>query len=376
MCRMATSDHPFKLIHADPRMVEDTLRGFIAPSWADRLDFDTLAPLEKERVGPALRSRIGDKAWRVERRDGAPLADGRRPYLLILLEFQSEEDADMAWRMHEYLYLLELNQRDIGLHRKEGRSPDVLAVVIHNGAKPWSTSSARFGPLLGPPTEAGRALNRWQAYVVIDYPALAGDHAFMDRLPPGNRQAALLRLESAPSSELPKLLVEALRRWSGPESAGLRRGFHARAEHLLRRQGLALPPLADYERMLAQEQGAREMTTLMEARLQEWRDSAIAQGMQQGVQQGRQQGRQEGMQQGMQQGVQQGMQQGMQQGVHQGQKNLLRRQAERRFDAETARRLSALLEGADADRLIEVGDWILDCASGDELLDRVGQASP
>ena len=194
---------------------------------------------------------------------------------------------------------------------------------------------------MGPPTEVGRELNRWQAYVVIDYPTLASDHAFMDRLPPGNR------LESAPSSELPRLLVEALRRWSGPESAGLHRGFHARAEHLLRRQGLALPPLADYERMLAQEQGAREMTTLMEARLQEWHDSAIAQGMQQG----------------------------MRQGVHQGQKDLLRRQAERRFNAETARRLSALLEDADADRLIEVGDWIVECASGDELLDRVDQAS-
>ena len=105
------------------------------------------------------------------------------------------------------------------------------------------------------------------------------------------------------------------------------------------------------------------MTTLMEARLQEWRDSAIAQGMQQGVQQGKQQG----------------MRQGMRQGVQQGQKDLkdlLRRQAERRFDAETARRLSGLLEGANADRLIEVGDWILDCASGDELLDRLGQASP
>ena len=346
MRRMATSDHPFKLIHADPRMVEDTLRGFVAPDWADRLDFSTLAPLDKEHVGPALHSRIGDKAWRVDLRDGVPLADGRRPYLVVLLEFQAETDADMAWRMQEYLYLLELNQRDIGLHRKEGRPPDVLAVVIHNGAKPWSAPATRFGPLLGPPTEAGRGLNRWRAYVVIDYPALAGDHAFMGRLPPGNRQGALLRLESAPSSELPRLLVEALRRWSGPESAGLRRGFHARAEHLLRRQGLALPPLADYERVLAQEKGAREMTTLMEARLQEWHDDAIAQGVQQGVRQG----------------------------VHQGQAELLRRQSERRFGAETARRLSALLAGAEADRLIDVGDWIVECGSGDELLERVRQA--
>ena len=362
MRQMAASDHPFKLIHADPRMVEDLLRGFVAPDWADRLDFSTLAPLDKERIGPALHSRIGDKAWRVERRDGAPLADGRRPYLVVLLEFQSETDADMAWRMHEYLYLLELNQRDIGLPRREGRAPDFLAAVIYNGAKPWNAPTARFGPLLGPPTAAGRGLNRWQAYVVIDYPALAGDHALMRRLLPDNRQAALIRLESASSRELPRLLVEVLRRWSGSESAGLRRGFHARAEHLLRRRGLALPPLADYERMLVQEKGAKEMTTLMEARLQEWHDNAIAQGRQQGVQEG------------VQQGVQQGIQQGVQQGVQQGQTDLLRRQAERRFDAETARRLSALLVGIEAARLIEVGDWIFECGNGEELLDRVRQA--
>ena len=93
------------------------------------------------------------------------------------------------------------------------------------------------------------------------------------------------------------------------------------------------------------------MTTLMEARLQEWHDNAIAQG------------------------VRQGLQQGVRQGVHQGQADLLRRQAQRRFDGETARRLSALLEDADADRLIEVGDWIVECGSGDELLERLRQPS-
>ena len=162
----------------------------------------------------------------------------------------------------------------------------------------------------------------------------------MRRLPPDNRQAALIRLESASGDDVPRLLAEAFHRWSGPESAGLRRGFHARAGHLLRRRGLALPPLADYERMLAQEKGAGEMTTLMEARLQEWHDNAIAQGVRQGVRQG----------------LRQGVRQGIRQGVQQGQADLLRRLAERRFDGETARRLSALLEGADADRLIEVGD--------------------
>ena len=96
------------------------------------------------------------------------------------------------------------------------------------------------------------------------------------------------------------------------------------------------------------------MTTLMEARLQEWHDNAIAQGVQQGMRQG--------------------VQQGVRQGVHQGQADLLRRQAERRFGAATAQRLSALLDGADAGRLIEVGDWIVECGSGEELLERVRQA--
>ena len=80
------------------------------------------------------------------------------------------------------------------------------------------------------------------------------------------------------------------------------------------------------------------MTTLMEARLQEWHDNTIAQG------------------------------------VRQGRANLLRRLAERRFDGETARRLSRQLDDVDADRLLEVGDWIVECDSGGELLERLRQA--
>ena len=76
----------------------------------------------------------------------------------------------------------------------------------------------------------------------------------------------------------------------------------------------------------------------------------------------------------MQQGIQQGVQQGVRQGVHQGQADLLRHLAERRFGAETARQLSTLLDGADADRLTDVGDWIVECGSGDELLERVRRA--
>ena len=54
---------------------------------------------------------------------------------------------------------------------------------------------------------------------------------------------------------------------------------------------------------------------------------------------------------------------------------LLLRLAARRFDADTAEALAGLLEGVDdADRLAEVGEMIVDCRTGGDLLDRAGRA--
>ena len=52
-------------------------------------------------------------------------------------------------------------------------------------------------------------------------------------------------------------------------------------------------------------------------------------------------------------------------------RSLLSRHARRKFDRETAARLSELLPHiADRDRLIEIGDAIIDCSTGAELLER------
>ena len=53
---------------------------------------------------------------------------------------------------------------------------------------------------------------------------------------------------------------------------------------------------------------------------------------------------------------------------------LLCRLAARKFDAAAGRRLAAALaEVADAERLAAVGDWIIECGTADELLDRVAR---
>ncbi|MCY4634293.1 MAG: hypothetical protein OXG04_07285 [Acidobacteria bacterium] len=69
------------------------------------------------------------------------------------------------------------------------------------------------------------------------------------------------------------------------------------------------------------------------------------------------------------------VEEGREQGIAQGraeERALLCRLAERKFDAPTARRRAAALEDvADAGRLAQVGDWIIECGTAADLLARV-----
>ena len=71
---------------------------------------------------------------------------------------------------------------------------------------------------------------------------------------------------------------------------------------------------------------------------------------------------------------------GVTRGIEQGlaaERELLRRQAARKFGAGTAGRLAGLLAGVgDADQLAQAGDWIIDCATGEELIARFDNGSP
>ena len=253
MPRMASSDPAYKLLFSQPRMVEDTLRGYVAPDWCKALDFSTLTRMNAEYIGPELYNRIGDMLWRVEFREGSPLGgppldNGERPYLLVLFEFQFAVDPDMAWRMHEYVYLLQRHQRGNGTLKAEGREAPVLAVVVYNGDRPWTAGDARSGPVVEGPSESGWTGNRTRTYVVLDERVLAegggglagsglrlhgsqrvpGTRLRLDRLPPDNRLTTLIGLETGAAEALPGLLWEAFERYAGEEEKGLREGYHAR----------------------------------------------------------------------------------------------------------------------------------------------------
>ena len=406
MPRMASSDPAYKILFSQPRMVEDTLRGYVAPDWCDALDFSTLTRMNAEYIGPELYNRIGDMLWRVEFQDGSPLggpplANGGRPCLLVLFEFQSAVDPDMAWRMHEYVYLLQRHQRSNGTLKAEGREPPVLAVVVYNGDRPWTAADARSGPVVEGPSGSGWTGNRIRTHVVLDERALAeggggsegrgyrlpGARLRLHRLPPDNRLTTLIGLETGSAEELPGLLLEAFERYAGEEEKGLREGYHARVrDSRTPHGGEGLPPLAEMERALEARRGGGEMPTLMDARAMEWE----ARVLERGREQGREQALAE-MERALEarrgggemptlmdarameweaRVLERGREQGVAQGRVEGERALLRRQAAWRFGAETAAQLSALMADVeDAEDLIEVGDWILECRTGDELLE-------
>ena len=70
--------------------------------------------------------------------------------------------------------------------------------------------------------------------------------------------------------------------------------------------------------------------------------------------------------------LERGIAQGVERGIARGGARLINRLAALKFGTGTAERLSGLLEDlTEQDDLDSLGDWILECGSGDELLSRV-----
>ena len=335
---MQSSDTPYKVLFKDPGLFEEAVR-LVAPELAAALDFTTAASLDKEHLTGLARTRLQDKLWRVELRTGA-LKNGRRPYALVLLEFQSRHDPDMAWRMRDYVHLVESDLRETGTLEREGALPPMLSIVVHNGEGPWRATAECLGPLVGDGPPA-----RIPMYATVDLQLLArGPDAQGRALVPGGRLATLAELEYAPAEAWRGLLWAAFQRHGGAASAALRRGLHLRVEAALTHRGVAagLPPLAEFERLLAGRRGGH-MTAMMELTLERWENAKIAEGMERGAAQGR--------------------------------VALLGQLAERRFGTSVADQLTALLaDESDLSRLDEAGLWLVECHTGEALLARLKNA--
>ena len=319
-------DAAHKYIYALREVVADLLR-LVVPDWADDLDHTTLEDLSAEFFDAEHRRRVGDMVWRVRFHEGM-LDNDEKPYLLVLIEFQSTVDRHMAKRMREYTELLRDRLIRNGAPEREGGLPWVLPLVVYNGSECW-TAGGEASDLAALPSaraEQELALSQPQTYRRLDAGARSPDD-----WPADNRMAATVRLQRSRSSrELLARLREEMERFPGEESRAFRQALHAWARALEADRtdgGLEFPSFEGMER----EEGA-EMTTLLEANLNRWDERVRAE-----------------------------------EGVR-----LLHRLVAAKFDARTGERLSGLLEGLTAREDVDrVSDWIIECATGEELLSRV-----
>ena len=112
----------------------------------------------------------------------------------------------------------------------------------------------------------------------------------------------------------------------------------------------------------------RESKTMLNEAVKDWSLPYREQGRAEGRIEGLAEGRIEGLAEGRIEGFAEGRIEGFVEGLAE----IMRRLAARKFDAGTAERLAErMAEIPDRDRALEVGEWIIECEDGDELLRRV-----
>ena len=344
-------DECYKSIFSHRISVEHLLRfveGMIddGPEWLAAFDPETLEPVPTERIDDTLHRHLSDLIWRVRLRDGG---EDDWAYLFVLIEFQSAVDHLMALRVRTYVDLL---YRGLWADRRFGASdrlPPVLPVVLYNGDSPWS-AAASVEELVAPetrPSDATASVPTYagSGYVTLDVGRVGGGDS-----PPDDVLSLVIGIERMSSlDEGYATLREAFSALRGAEHRELRRTFHTWFTLLAGQdaEGALIEEFEEMERI--PEEG--EMRTPVQDRVRAWREAD------------REQGRAEGVEKGRAEGVEQ-------------EQALLLRQTERKFGADIAERAAALLAGiGEPGRLADVGEWIIDCASGDELIARLEGAA-
>ena len=128
-------DENYKRLFASRLMVEHLLRACVPDDLLAAADLASLRKLSAEYISDELRKRHGDTVWRLR-------LGWRRMVLLVLLEFQSEDDRWMALRILTYTGLLYQELvRNEAPEVAAGRLPAVLPIVLlYHGAEPWTAA--------------------------------------------------------------------------------------------------------------------------------------------------------------------------------------------------------------------------------------------
>lgn len=350
-------DHSYKLLFSQQILVKDLLRGFVPQDWVGQLDFDTLEKVGTEYISDELLRRSNDLVWRLR------LNGENWIYVYVMLEFQSSNERWMALRLMTYIGLLYQDLVRNGKLTENGKLPPIFPIVMHNGLKPWR-SPLNLSELIESVPGDLACYSPQLTYFLLDEGCQATDGAAQR----DNFAADLIDLECSTSSEEALTVIKRLKaRLSHPEHRPLAEAFKAWVQAVLVKR---LFPAEDIPKIGSFE----EVTTVLEERVDQWRNDIQREAMRKGLLEGREEGRQEGRLEGRQEGRQegrlegrlQGVQEGLERGIRKAQIDLLSKQAEHRFGPLTLA-MSERLAEFDQKQFDVFGSRIFTAQSLDEL---------
>ena len=362
-------DLTYKTIFGHAFMVEELMRWLVADlhgahELVHALDFSRLRRVHEQSVADGAGGQHGyanDMVWRAPLR-GRHQNDAGEAwlYLVMMLEFQSDVDFLMALRVRNYVDNLHMEIWRGTRFGSADRLAPVLPIVLYTGESPWS-AAARVIDLVTPDApgvgegDAGVASRASALFAGDGYLLLDTLRVGVEDLRDDNAAALLAGVENQWQERIPAQLAALRRRLDAPELAPLREVILRWAQHLTKHRSdgldLGIGDMAEIDRM--HESG--ELEGYFAERVRVVRDRYRAEG------------RAEGIERGIERGLERGLA---------AERGLLCRQAARKFGGGTAERLAGLLAHVgDTGRLAQVGDWIIDCATGEDLIGRFGNGS-
>ena len=354
------NDAAFKEIFSHSAMVRALVEWYVdrLPNGSEltaSLDLSRLQRSVEQSVSEQGRRFARDMVWQAPFRPRPDGSEDARERLLLPLEFQRAPERIMPLRMRNYVdgHYLE--------HVKEtsGKTlPPVLPIVLHTGRSQWHAPTRVHDLVVGLPEKSWQQPNlHWpesgllsgDGYLVLDIPRVSAKD-FRD----DNAMSLLAQLTAsfAKGPATPEFFQTAAKLYTslpGTELRGLRATI---LQWVLQETNVDLGTndMDTLDRL----QEPEEAETFMQYHARMWRTRYRAEGRFEGLEIGRA----EGLDIGRAEGIRR-------------ERELLHGQASRKFDPRTAERLSALLARADPSRLAEVGNWLIDSETGEELIARV-----
>jgi len=125
-------DSRYKKLFSNPETVRQLLVNFVDLDIVHEFDYSSMERVDHRFVSDQFKQRESDLIYKIDCR-------GKDAYIFFLIEFQSEVDYTMSFRVLEYIiqFYLSLKGFDAMCRRRE--VPEVLPVVLYNGEAKWDS---------------------------------------------------------------------------------------------------------------------------------------------------------------------------------------------------------------------------------------------